>query len=603
MKLSLEWISQYVDIHDIDPQALALRMTMATAEVEGCERLDRATKGVVAADILSAQPVEGHPGLTVVEVDTGGGKRFRTVCGAPNARAGLRAAFAPAGAELAGGKRVESSLVAGLESQGILCSARELGLSEFHEILFEIPQSVPVGASLSDLIPPSDHILEIDNKSLTHRPDLWGHYGMAREVAAVLGRPLRPLAMQDLAAYSHLPAYPLRVDDFENCPAYCCIEIDRIGLGPAPLELQWRLHAVGQRTHDLLVDLTNYLMLEMGQPMHAFDGAGLKAVRVAPLGQAAEFTTLDGQRRKMLPEDLMIWNETQPVAVAGVMGGLDTEVTPQTTRLLLESANFKGSRIRRTAIRLDLRSDASMRFEKNQPPANAKLAIGRFLRLLHDAGQNPQVLSRLTAAGDLKEDPRPLSLPMEYFHRRIGMQIPDEKILSILRSLGFGAEIECGQLRLQIPPFRSAYDIAIPPDIVEEVSRIYGFDNIAPQMPTIPTKPVRANQRLALEHKARRILAQAHGFAEAHSYSWFDDSWLRAIGFDPGPTLTLKNPSAEEQSRMRTCLTPNLLAHARLNRAHRDRFQMFELGRVFQPDGPAACAESTRLAGVSCRNA
>ncbi len=380
MYISLEWISQYVDISGIEPEVIADRMTMATAEVEGFERVERSIDGVVVGEIVSVEDIPGAPNLKKVQVDCGASK-YTTACGAPNTSVGMKAAFAPAGTTIAGGKTIEKGVMSGCESEGVLCSAMELGLSEFHETLFEIPADVETGAALSDLMPKSDVIIEIDNKSLTHRPDLWGHYGIAREIAAVFGRELKALPLEDLSVYDDLPAYPLTIDDLDGCPHYSCLEMASIKPEPSPLAIQWRLHALGQRTFDLLVDLTNYIMFELGQPTHAFDGGKLKAVRVAPMGEDATFVTLDSAERKMIPNDLMIWNESTPVAVAGVMGGLETEVTPETTRLLLESANFRGSRIRRTAVRLGLRSEASQRFEKNQPPCNAKIAVARFLKL------------------------------------------------------------------------------------------------------------------------------------------------------------------------------------------------------------------------------
>ncbi len=206
------------------------------------------------------------------------------MCGAPNVRPGMKAAFAPAGVTLANGMKIESTRVGGHSSDGVLCSAVELGMSRWHEVILECPDSLAHGAPLADFIPAEDVIVEIDNKSLTHRPDLWGHYGIARELAAIFQRPLKPLPATDLAAFDHLPAYPLSVEDFDGCPAYGCIEFHVLGAMPSPLTLQRRLHALGQRTFNLLVDVTNYVMLELAQPTHAFDGELVRAIRVAPMG-------------------------------------------------------------------------------------------------------------------------------------------------------------------------------------------------------------------------------------------------------------------------------------------------------------------------------
>ena len=602
MKISLNWLNDHVDLSGLDPEEVALRMTMGSAEVEELEQLTRALDGAMVGEITALEQVDdANPDkpLRLCQV-TCGGQRFQTVCGAPNARLGMKAAFAPPGTTLADGTTLEPRELAGHRSEGVLCSPRELGLSEFHEVLLECPPELASGTPLTELIPASDVIIEIDNKSLTHRPDLWGHYGFARELAALYGRELRPLGMVDLAAFETLPAYPVTIDDLTACPAYSCLELAAPGALPAPLAMQARLHGLGQRSVNLLVDLTNYVMMELGQPTHAFDGDKLKAVRVGPMGAAGIFVTLDGQPRKMLAEDQMIWNEQAPVAIAGVMGGLDTEVTPETKTLLLESANFKGSLIRRTAVRLGLRSEASLRFEKNQPPVNVKRATGRLLHLMEAAGFSPRVSSRFSVVGDLKEGWRSLTVRRSFIEAKAGEDLPRETVDGILRSLEFTVALgeDADTMDLGIPAHRSVQDVSIPEDIVEEVLRIYGYDNIKPRMPETPTEPVWINEELGRDHKARRVLAQAHGFTEVHSYSWFDDPWLEALGFEPQGTLTLRNPNAQQQARMRNTLVPNLLAMVRPNRAHRESFRLFELGRAYLAK-PHGRDEYARLCGVS----
>ena len=595
MKISLEWISQYVDVSDIAPATLAERLTMAAAEVEAVETLTRNLGGVRVGRLVSVETLSDANSFVQVECGT---DRLSTVCGAPNVRPGMTSAFAPAGTRLANGQRVEERQLGGRPSQGVLCSSEELGLGGGHSGILDLPNCLGSGRLLSELIPPADTILEIDNKSLTHRPDLWGHYGLAREVAAVLGRPLRPLERADLSAYDLLPAYPLRLEDAENCPRYCCLELGLAAV-PAPLSIQYRLHALGQRTFNILVDLTNYIMLELAQPMHAFDGARLRAVRIAPFGRTATFTTLDGQVRAMQPDDLMIWNEHEPVALAGIMGGLNSEVSQGTTSLLLESANFRAALIRRTATRLGLQTDASQRFEKQQPPAATRLGIERFVHLLGEAGLTPEVRSRLTSAGELKDTVRRLSIPKDFFDRRLGNPISSENIVSILSALGFEAEMDTDELRVGIPPFRSEKDISLPVDILEEVTRIHGYDNIEPRLPDFSSNTVAFDDSLRTEHKARRLLAQAYTFSEIHTYSWFDETWLNTIGYEPPAALRVANPSAGHNVRLRTSLIPNILAVARNNASHSDHFRIFELGRGYWAVGETDCREVLLLSGAS----
>jgi len=325
----------------------------------------------------------------------------------------------------------------------------------------------------------------------------------------------------------------------------------------------------------------------------------VSAIRVAPMGKEGTFTTLDGQERKMLPDDLLIWNAKEPIALAGVMGGLNSEVEESTKKLLLESANFKASRVRHTSVRLDLRTEAAQRFEKTQPPVNVKRAVARILKLIDDAKGEPEVTSRLTVAGDLKEEYRPVELAPGSLATMAGVEIPDEEVLGILHRLEFEAEFAADRtLKVGVPPHRSEKDIAIPQDIAEEVLRVYGYDKIEPQMPKMPLKPLLANQALRTEHKARRLLAAGHHFTEVHTYGWTDDNWIAKLGFDPKKALAFANPIAQQNRLLRTTLMPNLLTLVDVNHTHRDAFRLFELGHVYE-ESKDGCCETTRLGGIS----
>ena len=603
MKLSLEWLGYYVDLPTISPQDVAYRLTMATAEVEGVEPLRRSVRGIVVGQITESVPLEtGGSGkaMQYVTVNAGAGT-YQTVCGAPNVKVGMKSAFAAPGAVIAEGHTVREQRVFGRMSEGILCSPKELGWGESHAGIMAFPDSLAVGTDLAEIVPETDHIIEIDNKSITHRPDLWGHYGFARELAAIFGRELRPLDVIPESEGSELPEFPLRIENYEGCPGYCCMDID--GLEPAysPVPIQYRLLAAGLRPINLLVDLTNYLMCELGQPMHAFDGERVRDIIVAPFGSRGTFRTLDSIERRMVPEDLMICDHGGPIALAGIMGGEESEIREQTSRVLLESANFNPARIRRTSIRLCLRTDASIRFEKGQPPSHMTLSIRRFVHLLREAGQTPVLRSRLTAAGETGEKGRPLSMSRESLTRSIGMEIPDERIVGILTSLGFSCTIKDGAVQVVIPPHRSVRDISIPRDIVEEVARIYGYDNIVPAMPAVELRAYAFNTNLQKQHKLRRLLSQAKGFSEVHTYSWYDENWLRRIGYDPVETLRLKNPAAENNVRLRLDLLPNLLALVEMNAVHRDSFALYEMGNVYVPI-PEGSRQAMHLGGVAYRS-
>jgi len=606
MKISLEWLSDFVDISGISPEVIADRLTMATAEVEGYETVERQVEGIVVAEVLSVEPLEagaeGESKLVRATVDTGSGTRV-TTCGARNVRKGIKAPFAAAGSRLADGSEISVNEVGGQQSEGVLCSPRELGFSDFHDGVLECPPALANGTSLAKYVNSRDTLFEIDNKSLTNRPDIWGHYGFARELAAIFGKKLRELPQVNLSRFADLRAFPVAIEDENLCPCYTCIEFDVAAMAPSPLSIQARLHALGQRTFGMMIDLTNYVMLETGQPTHAFDADLVSAIRVATAGEERVFQTLDGVERKLRPADLLIWNERQPVALAGIMGGLDSEVKSSTSRVLLESANFKGSQIRRTSTHLGLRSDASQRFEKNQPTVNTRTAVARILQLLEENAVDYQPLTRFSTAGQIQDTHRPLRMATTAFKRAAGFPIEDERIVSILRSLEFEAEVDQnGGLRLGVPPFRSVSDISIEPDIIEEVLRIYGYDNVPPELPVAQIEPVYIDNQLRREHKTQRTLSQGHGFTEIHSYIWTDDFWLEKINFQPGATLVLRNPSAEGKRQLRTTLLPNLLALLEQNRSQRQKFKIYEVGHVFKtPDG-AACEELTHVAGVSFVN-
>ena len=602
MKLSLEWIRQYVDIPEKSPDKIAHRLTMATAEVEGVELLERITHGVFIGEITAVETLNAKEGkeLTYVTVNTGKGI-YKSVCGAPNVKLGLKSAFALPGTELAGGLKVKAQKVYGQDSEGILCSPRELGWGESHAGIMAFPENSKIGTELSDLVPAVDYIIDIDNKAITHRPDLWGHYGFARELAAIYGAELKPLEIADSSAWENLPEFPLRIEDMESCPGYCCLDMGGLKAAYSPLMLQYRLLAIGLRPINLLVDLTNYIMCELGQPMHAFDGERVRDIVVKPFGKDGTFMTLDSIERQMKPDDLMICDHDGPIALAGIMGGENTEIKDDTSRLLLESANFNPARIRRTSLRLVLRTDASIRFEKGQPQYHMALSIKRLVQLLIDAGQKPEIHSRLTCAGDDGLKKRILEISADELNRSIGMDIPGEKIESILESLGFGCEKTNGKLKLVIPPYRSVRDISIPRDIVEEVARIYGYDNIAPSMPETGMTPYIFNDKLRRQHKIRRFLSAARNFAEVHTHSWYDENWLKRIGYNPPETLVLKNPTAENNTRMRLELIPNLLGLIESNFVHRDAFRIYELGNVHKPS-EKGCDQSLHLAGIAYQN-
>ena len=599
MFYSLNWLRRYVSLPDESPQQIALRLTMSTCEVEGVEEVRRCTANVVVGQVLGFRGAPDSDHMLVVDVDTGG-RACRTVCGAPNVRKGMLSLYALPGAQVADGTVLEAATVSGVRSEGMLLSPVEVGIGEYEDFIFDLGTDVTPGTPFEQLCEPTDWLIEVDNKSMTHRPDLWGHYGLARELAAIYNVPLTPLGLMSTKTFESLPALDVDVLDTERCPRYCAIGIENLGSIPAPIRIQIDLLQVGLRPINLPVDLTNYVMAELAQPLHAFDWDTVQNVRIDTMKEPRSFVTLDDISRSMLPEDLMILDGTKPIAIAGVMGGAETEITEKTSHVFLECANFDQATIRRTSLRLGLRTDASQRFGRGQPHANAKIGVQRFLHLLSEADSQARVSTRLyDSAPQLDRRDRTVRLSLDSLDRLAGHALPPDRTVEILRSLQFEAEIAGKELAVTVPPHRSDRDISIPADIVEEVVRIYGFDNIEPAMPPVRMAPGSFNDKRRLERRLSLLLSQSWGLSEVMLYSWFDDDWLAQLGYEPHRSLHLKNPINENNTRMRTHLLPNLLRVTRQNLRHMDRVEIFEIARRYTVDGDSR-TETTMIAGVVC---
>ena len=359
MFLSMNWIGDFVDLSGLDQKALIRRFTLSTAEVEDIIEYGKDTHGVIAAEIAS---IEDHPNskkLHLLKINTGK-ELIDCVCGAPNVRVGMHVAFAQAGGSVCG-HAIGEATVAGFPSFGMCCSEAELGISADHSGLMELDASIPLGTDIKTVFDLEDIVFEVDNKSLTNRPDLWGHYGIAREFATLVGRELRPLPRLDTAPYAQLPDVKISIEEADLCYRYTGIKVENIKVKQSPVNMRIRLFYCGSRAINLLADLTNYVMMELGQPMHAFDLRRVDKIEVKRFAEPFTFKTLDGQERNITPETLMICSGGTPVAVAGIMGGLDSEIEDDTDSLLLESANFNGVSVRKSSTKLGLRTDASMR--------------------------------------------------------------------------------------------------------------------------------------------------------------------------------------------------------------------------------------------------
>ncbi|WP_099205510.1 phenylalanine--tRNA ligase subunit beta [Scatolibacter rhodanostii] len=580
MLISMNWIQEFVDLSGLNQEELIQRFTLSTAEVEGIEYKGRELRDVVAGKILS---VEKHPDskkLHLLKVDAGN-KIYDVVCGAPNVREGLIVPFVKEGG-FAGGMDIKATKIAGYESFGMCCSEAELGISDGHGGLMELPEDTTVGTDITELYQIKDIVFEVDNKSLTNRPDLWGHYGIAREFSALTGRPLNPLVTADVHQYDSLEPVEVKVADTERCFRYCGMKVKNINEKTSPVNMRIRLFYCGTRAINLLADLTNYVMLETSQPTHAFDSRKVNSIEVKRFDKPFTFKTLDGVEREIDENTLMICNEKEPVAIAGIMGGLESEIEDDTDSLLLEAANFAPVGVRKSSSRLGLRTDASMRFEKTLDPEMTVDAIGRILKLLQEIDSGVEVSSRLTDVYANHYPEIELQFDKTFVDRYTGISISDKEIVKTLSALGFGVTLNNGAFDVKVPSWRSTKDVTMKADIIEEITRIYGYDNFDIQTTKTAIKPVRRSAANLCDNFAKDILVHNYHLHEVNSYIWYDSKKLKKLGIVPDQNVRLSNAMTPENEMIRSSMVPSLLTFVQENKGFAASFGIFEIGRVVQ---------------------
>lgn len=601
MLISLNWLRDFVDLpENLDPHELAERFTMVCAEVEGVERIAVGAQGLIAAGVVELRELPGTADLYHVTLDVGSGETVDTVTAAPSLKPGCSVIYAPPGAAVKAYGQISDAEVAGLQSTGMILPGDALGIAlAAREAVFLDPSS-PEGKPGTTLLPEwfDDWVMEIDNKSITHRPDLWGHYGVAREVAAICKRPLKPYPVAPLEELngSDLAELPIEIDDPRMCPRYTGLVMRNLDARPSPLGMQLRLGHVGLRPIDCMVDLTNYIMVELGQPMHAFDGDKADRIEVGVAEPGSKFTTLDGVERPLPENALMILSHRRPVALAGIMGGANTEIGPQTRSVLLESANFHPAVIRRCAAAMGHRTDASARFEKSLDPANTVLAIQRFVYLARDSWPAMVFASKLSDCYPAPAEPVVVEIDPDFASRFMGHPISRDEIENILTPLGFSIDDAGRKLRVGVPGFRATKDISIEADVIEEIARYVGYDNIEPELPEVTVRSFPANTMHELEQRTLQLWTAGLGFSEIQGYLWYDAEWCRQLGFSPGECVELRNPIAAGMHQLRQILLPGLLAALEKNRHHLTEFKLIELGSVFAPSEPQD--RQTRHLGV-----
>ena len=600
MKIPLSWLREYVDI-DLPPQELAHRLTMSGNEVGEVKVIGGTWDNVYVGHVVGVAP---HPNADRLQLATVslGSEQLTVVCGAPNVANGQRVAFATVGARLVDARTGETETlkaakIRGVESAGMVCSERELGLGDDHTGIIVLPEDAPIGQPLAEYM--GDVIFDLE--ITPNRPDCLSVLGIAREIAALTGKSVKE---PDLSyAEEGDPVESLvnvEIDDPALCPRYTASVVQGVKVGPSPRWMQERLLKAGQRPINNVVDVTNYVMLEYGQPLHAFDYYTMRdgKIIVRPALDQEPFVTLDEVQRQLRPPMLVIADAVRPVALAGVMGGLNTEMTEDTTTVLLESANFDAVNTRRTSQALRLRSESSARFDKGLQPELAAIALRRATQLIL------QLAGGKACKGVIDAYPQPRERPAILFtlsrlKKVLGIEVPLERVDEILTSLGFPTSIQDeSTLSVTVPYWRS--DIAQEDDLVEEIARIFGYDNLPTSTLSSSIPPHQPQPDRELRERVKDILV-ACGMQEVITYSLTSMAALektQAPGDGVQP-LRLANPMSEEQEYLRTTLRSSILSTLAANQHHvREGIKLFEVGRVYMPRPSELPLERETLVGV-----
>ncbi len=590
MKLSLNWIKDYVKLpDDMDLTKLSYDLTMSTVEVEGAENLADRFDKIIVGDIKEVLPHPNADKLRVCRVDIGEGEIKDIVCGGSNLEVGMKVVVACPGAMVrwhGEGEPVEikNAKLRGVASFGMICASVEVGLADLfpaaeeHEIMDVTAFDAPAGTPIAKALDLEDIILEIDNKSMTNRPDLWGHYGIARELAALYDLPLvefEPFVPETDEKYN------VTIMDTERCPRYIGARVEGLSVKPSPFQMQSRIWRVGMRPINALVDVTNYVMLATGQPTHVFDSNHIIdhiEVRRAKEGETLQL--LNAKELALSTDDLVIADAEGAVALAGVMGGAKDSVLPETESVILEVANFESRGVRRTALRYDNRTEASSRYEKAVDPERCDQALSLAMKLF--AELYPEM--KVTAFNDQypnKLTRSEIDVEFEWLDRRLGKRIPQEIVARKLGAMGFEVTFTDTGMHIVVPTWRSTGDVSIKADIMEEVARMYGYENF--EATTITTSFDGAINQLEVDlvRKIKEYLAFRCDMQEIFTYPWMTDEFVSALMPNTDGILALATPPSPNEKYVRSSLLPNICKAIVKNERNFGEFDIFEEAQIF----------------------
>ncbi|KSU87659.1 phenylalanine--tRNA ligase subunit beta [Priestia veravalensis] len=584
MFVSYRWLQEYVDLSGVKAEELADKVTKSGIEVEGVENLNKGVSGVVIGHVVECEQHPNADKLSRCQVDLGD-ETVQIVCGAPNVAQGQKVAVAKVGAVLPGNFKIKRAKLRGEESNGMICSLQELGIEsklvakDYQEGIFVFPSDAEVGADALEALNLHDEVLEL---GLTpNRSDCLSMLGVAHEVAAILNREVKYPEVEFQETEEKASDYiSVAVEAKEDNPLYVARMVKNVKIAPSPLWMQTRLMAAGIRPHNNVVDITNYILLEYGQPLHAFDydRLGSKEVVVRHAQEGEEIVTLDDQKRVLKENQLVITNGKDPIALAGVMGGANSEVQDDTVNVLIESAYFRGLSVRQTSKEHGLRSEASARFEKGIDPSRTRIAADRAAELMA-AYAGGEIVSGTVEFDEMTIEPAVVSVTLERINYVLGTELEMAEVQEIMNRLQFESKVEGDAIIVTVPTRRG--DITIEEDIVEEVARMYGYDHLPTTLPVTVATPGRLSDYQLKRRKVRRFLEGA-GLAQTTTYSLTSAEKATQFALNTASTVRLAMPMSEDRSVLRQSLVPHLLEAVKHNNARQtDSIALYETGSVF----------------------
>lgn len=593
MKISLNWIKKYVDIPEsITPKQIAYDVTVRTVEVE--DVIDTGSKfhDIVVGKIEKVKPHPNADLLRICMVDIGEKDLVQIVCGGSNLYEGELVVVSKPGSEVVWhgeGEpvKLKETKVRGELSFGMICGAVEVYLDKLFppkeetEIVDLKGINCKPGQNIADVLGLNDVILDIDNKSLTNRPDLWGHYGMAREIAAIYDLKLKPL--KELKPDKNLPEYKVEIKEPEKCPRYTATEVEGLYEKESPLWMRVLLSSVGIRPINAIVDITNYVMFAVGQPGHAFDRTHVEGnkiiVRNAKKGE--KLLLLDEKSIELTEDDLVICDIKEPMGLAGIRGGKKDSILPDTTGVVFEIANFAASGIRKTDKRFDEKTDSAIRYEKNLDTATVDLGISLTLELIKELFPKSKVVA-YTDVYPIKTERAKIKVSQEFLDTRLGKVLTEKEITKVLKNLGYDVEFKNGIYHVIAPVWRSTGDVSIKDDVMGDIARLLSYESF--EKKPLPVKFDHAVKQVdvSLERRIKEYLAFRCGFNEIFTYPWMDDKYIKAAGLNIEKPIKLATPPAPELSTLRCSLIPGMLEVIVKNLRYYNDFRLFEIAQVFE---------------------